>query len=268
MLRLRQICIVAPSLRPATQLAEICGVSICHRDPLVNEFGLENALLAFGPTFVEFVAPIADNTSATRFLAKHPQGGGYMVILDCDELPVMRAHVESLGVRIAHASDLRNASKQAATPELAQALRDYGGFANIQLHPRDTGATMLEFNWTEGGESIYGAYAPAGPRWQPFARATPDHILMAAELQSPNPQVLADKWSAILKRPTKRSNSHIAIELDVGAIHFVHGPHEKFTALSVQVPDVACVIDAARQADCAVSTSGFASSGLRFDCRA
>ncbi len=268
MLRLRQVCIVAPTLTPATQLAGICDVPICHRDPLVNQFGLENAILAFGPTFVEFVAPIAEGTAASRFLVKHPEGGGYMVILDCDELPAMRAHVESLGMRVIHASDMRrDAAKYPPGSMLAKAAADYGGFSNAQLHPRDTGGTMLEFNWTEGGESIDGAYGPAGPHWQAFARATSRHRAIAAELQSPNPQALAEKWSAILQRPMQTHQTHIAIELDVGSIHFTQGEHEALTAISVQVPNVEKIIAAARKSDCVGRANEFALSGMRFDLR-
>lgn len=262
MLRLRQICLAVPDIGAAVQLAYISGAPICHRDPLVGAFGLENALLAFGPTFVEFVAPIADGTTATRFLAKHPRGGGYMIILDCDELPAMRAHVESLGVRIAHASDPARRQKQASDPALAEAAADYAGFSNIQLHPRDVGGTLLELNWTEGGgKDIYGPYAPAGRHWEDIARRTDTPRIAAVELTSPEPNQLATRWSQLLRKES-RFNS---VALDVGNILFAPGTATEFARTIISGGDRAGILRRAREHGCDTSATGLSFAGMRFD---
>ena len=132
-LRLRQICLVAEALEPAiADLAEVLGLEICHRDSSVAKYGLVNALLPIGTSFLEVVAPIREGTAAGRYLERRQGEGGYMVIIDCDDIERRRAHVEAMGVRIAN--------------PLA-----YSSYIGIQLHPRDTGGSLLEFNHTIGG---------------------------------------------------------------------------------------------------------------------
>ena len=38
--------------------------AVCHRDPAVGKYGLENALLPVGTNFLEVVAPVEANTAA------------------------------------------------------------------------------------------------------------------------------------------------------------------------------------------------------------
>ena len=77
-LRLRQICLVARELDPVTDdLCAVFGVKICHRDPEVGQFGLHNALMPFGSSFVEVVAPTREGTTAGRYLERRHGDGGY-----------------------------------------------------------------------------------------------------------------------------------------------------------------------------------------------
>ncbi len=203
-LRLRQLCLVARELEPAlADLGAIFGIELCYRDGNVAKYGLVNGLFPIGRSFLEVVAPVADGTAAGRYLARRGGDGGYMVILDCDDIERRRRHVESIGVRIANP------------------LR-YETYTGLQLHPRDTGGAMLEFNHTEGGASLDGPYHPAGPRWQSAIRTDVSRALLAAELQSPDPAELAERWSDILERPVIRSPlGEREIRLDLGALRFV-----------------------------------------------
>ena len=81
---LRQICLVAEQLEPVVeQIENLFGVPICHRDPEVATFGLENALFAFGSQFLEVVAPIREGTAAIsgnkhlRCIQVRINNGGY-----------------------------------------------------------------------------------------------------------------------------------------------------------------------------------------------
>lgn len=70
-LRLRQICLVSWRLEPlVSDLGAILGVDICHRDPGVLAYGLENAVLGLGTNFLELVAPVREDTAAGRFLSR------------------------------------------------------------------------------------------------------------------------------------------------------------------------------------------------------
>ncbi len=78
-LRLRQIALVAERLNPIEELfAQLLDLRACFRDPGVARFGLENALFAVGNQFIEVVAPIEENTAASRYLDRRGGDGGYM----------------------------------------------------------------------------------------------------------------------------------------------------------------------------------------------
>ncbi|HEX6841958.1 MAG TPA: VOC family protein [Stellaceae bacterium] len=249
-LRLRQICLVARELEPrVAEFADIFGLAVCHRDGNVGKYGLVNALLPIGASFLEVVAPTSDGTAAGRYLERRGGDGGYMVILDCDDIERRRRRMETIGVRIANA------------------LR-YESYTGIQLHPRDTGGTMLEFNHTTGGASLDGPYHPAGPDWRRAVRDDVTTALLAAELQSPDPSALAARWSEIVERPVTRSASGDAeIILDLGALRFVSetdGRGEGLGGIDLRVANRARITDAAAQRGCRVDDNVITVCGTRF----
>jgi len=205
-LRLRQICLVAADLaREAGRIKEIFGLEECYRDANVAKYGLENVLFPVGTNFIEIVSPTRSCTTAARFLERHGGRYGYMVILDCDDPARWQARAESLSVRVANV--IRH--------------DDYFG---VQLHPKDTGAAMLELNSTAGGRDPMGPYAPAGPNWQKAIRKDVTRALTAVEIESPEPARLAARWGAILDRPVQElGGGKSRIALDSGAINFLPG---------------------------------------------
>jgi len=230
-LRLRQICLVAHTLEPAVaDLADIFGLTVCYRDGNVGKYGLVNALLPIGASFLEVVAPITDGTAAGRYLERRGGDGGYMVILDCDDIERRRRRMDAIGVRIANP------------------LR-YKSYTGLQLHPRDTGGAMLEFNHTTGGENLEGPYHPAGPNWQAAVRSDITAALAAAEMQSPDPAALATRWGAILERPVSLDAvGEPQIALDLGVLRFVRdrdGRGEGLGGLDLLAANRARIVDAA-----------------------
>ena len=101
MMRLRQIALVTPDLRRVER--EICsqlGLEVCYRDPGLSYFGLRHGLYAIGDQLLEVVAPKQPGTTAGRFLERRGGEGGYMVLLQTNELELHKARVESAGIRI------------------------------------------------------------------------------------------------------------------------------------------------------------------------
>src|SRR6266536_2167515 len=93
-LRLRQMCLATRELEPVVDdIRAILGVEICYRDSGVAKYGLVNALLPIGTSFLEVVAPIEPNTAAGRFLDRSGGHGGYMAIFDCSDPERRRRHV-------------------------------------------------------------------------------------------------------------------------------------------------------------------------------
>ena len=231
-LRLRQICLVAPELEPATdELAKVLGLAVCYRDDAVAKYGLVNAVMPVGSCFLEVVAPTEEGTAAGRHLARRGGAGGYMVILDCDDIGFWERRVHEQGVRVANDIDHE------------------GQYRGLQLHPRDTGGALLEINWTLGGAALDGPYHPAGPDWRSAVRTDRVAELLGAEIQAAHPADLAARWSTLLDRPVHRDRSGAArIDLDLGFIRFVaaiDGRGEGLSGIDLRVVDRDAVRDAA-----------------------
>jgi hypothetical protein len=249
-LRLRQVCLVARALEPAVaDLAAIFGLAVCHRDGNVAKYGLVNALLPIGTSFLEVVAPTEEGTAAGRYLTRRGGDGGYMVILDCDDIEGRRRHVESVGMRIANALH-------------------YEAYTGLQLHPRDTGGAMLELNHTPGGERLDGPYHPAGPRWQDFIRSDITKTLLAVEIQGPDPESLALRWSKVLERPLARDAAGAPeIRLDFGSIRFVRdtdGRGEGLGGVDLRAAKRAAIFAEARERGYEVAKDTATVCGTRF----
>ena len=64
-IHLRQIALVASRLAPVVDdLQAVFGIEVCHVDPGLAIWGLENALLPVGRNFIEVVAPTEAGTAA------------------------------------------------------------------------------------------------------------------------------------------------------------------------------------------------------------
>ena len=186
-LRLRQICLVAQQLEPVVDaLCDVLGLQVCHRDAGVERFGLHNALMRIGSSFIEVVAPLqgprGENTAATRHLKRMGGDGGYMVILDTHAIAPWRTHAAALGIREA-------------------SFHQVAGYSGLQLHPRDTGGTLLEINHSEGNRDLHGPYWPAGPHWQDAPDSSACVALRGAVLADGQAGVLAQHWAALLRHP-------------------------------------------------------------------
>src|SRR3989442_15299063 len=98
-MRLRQIALVARDLEPV--VADLCGVlgiEVAFRDPGVAAFGLHNAVMPIGNTFLEVVSPVRDGTTAGRLLERRGGDGGYMVILQTADLEADPRRLATPGV--------------------------------------------------------------------------------------------------------------------------------------------------------------------------
>ena len=250
--RLRQICLVAADLERETERIEsILALKVCYRDPNVAKYGLANVLFPVGNSFLEIVSPTQPGTAAGRFIERHKGRHGYMVILDCDDPQARWRHAESLGIRVAN-------------------VIEHDDYLGVQLHPRDTGGAMIEFNRTTGGEILAGPYAPAGPAWRDFVSATDATRIVSVEISCPHPAALGARWGAILERPIIADGVRHRITLDCGAIEFVRsgGAEAALTAVELEVTDRPCMFAAASALGCAFDGDSLDICGVRFVLRA
>ncbi len=257
-IRLRQIAVAATDLHQVgLDIATVLGVEACYCDPGVGTFGLKNTLWPIGTQFLEVVTPVTEGTAAGRYIDRRAgEAGvldtGYMVITQVDDAGRRRQRAAELGVRIAY--------------ELAHPDKGHDG---IQLHPADTGGSFLEMDQmtSEGGGEPGGPWYPAGPYWQPYVRTESVSGISAAELQSPDPERLANRWSEMIEIDlTTDDQGRPTIALENANLRFVgdeDGRGEGLGGIDVTVTDRSRVLDAARQRDCLVSDDEVAVAGLR-----
>ncbi len=223
-MRLRQIALVARDLEPVVaDLCAVLGIEVAFRDPDVGIFGLRNAVMPLGDTFLEVVSPVTADTTAGRLLDRRGGAGGYMVIIQTEDLDAERERLTALGVRIVWSIDLPDAR-------------------SIHLHPRDVGGAIVSLDTMVPPAS----WRWAGPSWQRAARTETVSEITGVEIQGDDPLALAQRWSQVLNRPVARTGGGIVrIVLDRGAIRFVparDGRGEGVGGIDIAVTDRARVL--------------------------
>jgi hypothetical protein len=150
----------------------VLGVEVCFRDPGVAEFGLHNALMPIGSCFLEVVSPTRPDTTAGRLLARRGGDGGYMVIVQTDDLDRDRKRMGELGVRIVWEIELPDAR-------------------TIHLHPRDVGAAIVSLDQMPEPEWRW-----AGPRWREHVKTDVTKELLGASC-NPRTRAGSQRWGAL-----------------------------------------------------------------------
>jgi len=103
----------------------------------------------------------------------------------------------------------------------------------VQLHPRDCRAAFIEFNHTEGSDDILGPYPPAGPDWQKSIRKDVTQALVGVEMESPEPQALAEHWGKIIGiAVSKGASGDPELKLPNCSFRFVKGASDIMSGLT------------------------------------
>lgn len=152
------------------------------------------------------------------------------MILDNDRIDARRQHLLALGARLV--TDL-----------------SHGGFHTLQVHPRDAGACMLEFDHTDGGEAWDGPYAPAGPQWQQQLQLGSVTGIAGVVLRAADALALAARWAALIDVPaTADAQGRLLLLLPGGFIAFeaaAPGEADGLVDIVLQVVDPAAVLQRA-----------------------
>ena len=218
-MRVRQFVVVARDLEKVVDdFRAVLGIEVGFNDPQVKEFGLRNAVMPVGDTFLEVVSPVDPNATAERYLKRRGGDGGYMLIVQSDALDRDRARFADIGVRTIWKADL---------PMIR----------GTHLHPKDTGGTLLSVDDATPAESWHWA----GPEWKSHVRTDVVSGIAGAELQSDDPAALGRRWSEVLGKPlTELAPKRYVIKLDGGEIRFVEEKDDRgegLTAFDVNVVD-------------------------------
>ena len=256
-IRLRQIAVVAQDLyETGLDIGTVLGVEPCFTDAGVGIFGLKNMLWPIGDQFLEVVTPTQSNTAAGRYRDRRGGDTGYMVITQVDDVEARRQRAAELGIRIAFAID---------QPD--------HGHDGIQLHPADTGGAFFEMDQMLGDQDSIdnGKWVPAGPNWKPYVRTNNVSAITAAELQSSNPDALAERWAAMAELDLQTDNqSRPYMALGNAVVRFVEdtdGRGEGLGAIDVTAQDPDSILKGASARGVPHTADQVTLAGIRINLR-
>jgi hypothetical protein len=194
--RLRQIALAATDLEgTVAALCDVLGIGGPFRDPGVAVFGLDNAVLPIGETFLEVVSPVRDDATAKRWIAKRGGDAGYMAIFQCDDLAAFAREVER--------------AKRAGAVVVWEG--EHAGARTAHFHPRLLGAIASLDGMPSWDEWVW-----AGPGWRERAQRGTSTAITGAELAGPDPEKLASHWSDLLGVAARRAGDGLVIALPRG----------------------------------------------------
>jgi Glyoxalase-like domain len=175
-IRLRQV-VVAAADREAVLGAwqREFGVGEAFADPGVGEFGLHNWVVPVGDAFLEVVAPMRDDTTAGRYMARRGGDCGYMVIFQVDDIEAARNHL-----RAEHCRTVWNA--------------DLPVISATHLHPADVGGAIVSVDEPRPAASwLWG-----GPNWESNVRTDVVSAIAGVVIADPDVDALAERWARLL----------------------------------------------------------------------
>jgi Glyoxalase-like domain len=193
--RLRQAVLAARDLDAAVgELRAALPLGAPYADPGVAYFGLRNAVMPLGNTFVEVVSPVQEGTAAGRFLDRRGDGA-YMAMFQIEDLVGARARAASLGVREVWAIELDDISA-------------------VHLHPADMGAAIVSLDRPVPPDS----WRWGGP-WQPHGEARTAGLTLSAR----DPEALGARWGTVLG----------SLDVDGGRVEVQPGEEDAIAAFHI-----------------------------------
>ena len=176
-MRLRQLVIVAEERDAiANQICDVFDLKVAFHDDGLIHFGLINSLIPLGDTFIEIVTPVKENTTAERFLNRRGGNGGYMVIVDCDDVAKEKERVTNENIGIVYEAERSEGHVTGKT---------------IHLHPKHIGGAIVSIDKMEP-ES---AWLWAGLDWEKCVSKNDNaERLCGVVMQSDDKSALCRKW--------------------------------------------------------------------------
>jgi hypothetical protein len=225
-MRIRQIVFAAAELTSgAATLRDLLGMDPPYRDPGVAEFGLDNAVFAFGDQFIEIVSPTRGGTTAGRLIERRGDSG-YMLILQTGDFARELARFERLGVRRVWAKDL---------PDIRA----------THLHPKDIGGAIVSVDQPLPPAS----WRWGGPDWRIQQGRAGQQRVVGITVGADDPAAMAARWAQVLglALPTALG-ARQRLLLDGGWVDFEHADTrgEGIVGYTLAVADLAAVLDRAR----------------------
>jgi hypothetical protein len=224
-MRIRQVALVASDLaKTDTTLRHLLGFDESYADPEIIYFGLDNRLYTVGDCFLEVVSPVQPNTAAGRFLERRGGDGGYMVIVQVENLAEEQVRLADTSIRTVFADDRGNAKA-------------------IHLHPKDVPGAIPSLDEMSPPES----WLWAGDGWEQRAGRYVRGIL-AVEIRSPVPKATGQCWAEAYGIELMPAGEGWRLEMDGTEIRFAYDAaalEPALMAIDVDAVDLAAICAAA-----------------------
>jgi hypothetical protein len=224
-MRLRQVALVASELPPVQNaLFELLGLDDAFVDEGVSQFGLQNIVMTIGSTFLEVVSPVQADTTAGRLLERRGGDGGYMVIVQVDDLAAEAGRLEAAGIRKVFEIDEARAK-------------------TVHMHPRDVPGAIASMDQMDPPQAWYWA----GTDWETRA-ARHVSAITGVQVQCREPLASAQKWSRAYNRGIDISGDVPTLRFDTGEVRFVpdmDGRGDGVQMVDLQVSNMAAIKSAA-----------------------
>ena len=171
-MKIRQVALASANLEETDSiLRRLLGCDQSYADPEIIYFGLDNRIYTVGDCFLEVVSPVQPNTAVGRFLDRRGGDGGYMVIVQVENLAQEQARLADTAIRTVFADD-RGIAKA------------------IHLHPKDVPGAIPSLDEMTPPES----WLWAGDGWEQRAGHYVGDIL-AVEIRSLDPKATGLCWA-------------------------------------------------------------------------
>lgn len=241
-MRIRQVVLASVDLMASSSaLLNVLGLPRAFRDPGVGEFGIDNAVFNFGDQFIEVISPLREGTACGRHLERHGDGG-YMLIMQTDDLARERNRLHQLGVR-----------------EVWSAAFD--DISAVHLHPKDVGGAIVSLDEPRPAAT----WRWGGPEWRVQPGVAGERRVRGVELRSPDPQRLAARWAEVLGRPAPgRHGDGWRVALVDGWVDVVAGVTEGVSGFTLALDDAEAVLARARAGGLSVTAGGFSMLGAHW----
>lgn len=237
--RLRQVAVLVHDLEAAIEDAvAVLGVAVAHRDPGSDRYGLANAILPIGDTFLEIATPRLAGTPADRFLRRRGADCGYMVCLQT----TAPTEPGSWAARIIED-------------------RAYEGGRTWHLHPKDLGGAILSVDACATMDNWHWA----GADWRRHAVTEVSTALVGAEIRGADPKAIARAWATITGGTAVGQDGVWALALEGAQLQFIQSSElegDGLSGLVVAVRDPEVVLTRAESRGCLAANGRLKICGL------
>lgn len=173
--RLRQVAVLAADRQGAIRLlTDTFGLEVCHQADTIDDFAMSNAVVVIGDQFLEVATPLDDSSPAGRLLAKRGEGG-YLVMLQTEDLDTARRQAEGAGAVV--------------TIEL-----EHADARELHFHPRTTAGVALALDWMDPPTS----WRWAGSDWERAVRTDVVSGVAGLTISADEPDIAAARWGEVL----------------------------------------------------------------------